>query len=266
MTLTTTDTFITTPHGNLFSRSWLPPHPTSQEKILLIHDSLGCVDLWRDFPAQLSLATNLPVIAYDRLGFGRSSPSTTPLPFTFIRDEAIHTIPHILAQLHLNKIILFGHSTGGSMAVTTAAHHPSACTALITISAQSYVEERTLHGVRTGQREFAKPDLFARLQKYHGAKAQWVLDSWTKTWLSPDYANWTLDDDLVKVTCPTLAIHGDQDEYGSVENANRIARLTSGPSRTLILPGFGHFPHRENPQRILAELTTFIIQSALSPL
>lgn len=260
MTLTTTDTPITTPHGKLFSRRWQPSTP--QEKtILLFHDSLGCIDLWRDFPAQLALATNLPVVAYDRLGFGRSDPFPAKLPFTFIRDEALHFVPHIIAQLHLTNLILFGHSTGGSMAAATAAHHPSISTALITMSSQSYVEEFTLDGVRTGEREFAKPDLFARLVKYHGAKARWVLDSWTQTWLSPEYANWTLDEDLRKITCPTLAIHGDQDEYGSNEHAHRIARLTSSPSRALILPGFGHFPHREDPTRILDEISRFLAHS-----
>lgn len=258
--LTTTDTTITTPHGNLFSRRW-QPHTNQEQTILLFHDSLGCVELWRNFPAQLAHATNLPVIAYDRLGFGRSSPSPTPLPLTFIRDEATHTIPHIIAQLHLTKLILFGHSVGGAMAVATAAQHPSICTALITESAQSFVEDPTLAGVRAGEKEFSHPDRFARLQKYHGAKAQWVLDSWTKTWLSFDYANWTLDEDLRGVRCPTLAIHGDRDEYGTIEHANRIARLTSGPSRTLILPGFGHIPHRQDPERIFTELKTFLAQS-----
>ena len=263
MNVAISDSWIATELGTVFARSWRPAGLSSDrgETILLFHDSLGCVELWRDFPAQLAMATGRSVVAYDRLGFGRSDAHDGRLAFSFIRDEAAHGVPLILKELRIDRIIPFGHSVGGAMAVATAAQHPERCVVVITESAQSFVEDRTLAGVRAGQAEFQRPDRFERLVRYHGAKARWVLDSWTETWLAPEFAGWNLDEDLRGVTCDTLALHGDQDEYGSVAQPERIARLTKGRSRAVILEGCGHVPHREDPKRVLSEVTHFLARS-----
>lgn len=251
---------IATGRGTLFARTWTPPGSRARPgvTILLFHDSLGCVELWRDFPARLAAATGLRVAAYDRLGFGRSDPYAGALSPTFVRDEASTVVPRVCDALQVGAMIPFGHSVGGGMAIATAAHDPARCVAVVTEAAQAFVEDRTLAGIRSARAEFERPGQVDRLARYHGAKARWVLDAWIETWLAPAFAGWTLDDDLRGVHCPVLALHGDRDEYGSVEHPRRIARLVRGPSRAVILDGCGHVPHREHPARVLDEVARFL--------
>ena len=244
----------------MFARTWVPlsrRHDASAT-FLLFHDSLGCVELWRKFPEQLAIATGRSVLAYDRPGFGRSDPHPERLDFTFIRDEAVSVVPALLDVFELDAIIPFGHSVGGGMAISTAARFPQRCAAVITESAQALVEELTLAGVRAARDQFERPGQLQRLARYHGDKARWVLDAWVETWLDPGMAGWCLDDTLRGVHCPTLALHGDEDEFGSVEHPQRIARLTQGPARAVILEACGHVPHREQPTRVLDEVTDFL--------
>jgi len=258
--VTAADHRIDAERGTLFARAWAPTdvHRDPGATILLFHDSLGCVDLWRDFPQQLVVATRRSVVAYDRLGFGRSDEHPGRLPLTFIRDEAATVVPCLCDALGLDVIVPFGHSVGGGMAIATAARWPERCAAVVTESAQSFVEDRTRAGLEAARVEFARPGQLERLARYHGAKARWVLDAWIETWLSPEFAEWRLDEDLRRVRCPVLALHGDQDEYGSPEHPGRIAGLVHGPSKAVILEGCGHVPHREQPTRVLEEVTRFL--------
>jgi len=258
--VTATDHRIGTEQGALFARRWVPQDASrdAPAPIVLFHDSLGCVALWRDFPEQLAASTRRSVVAYDRLGFGRSDAHPGLLSLTFIRDEAETLVPRLCDALGLGTIVPFGHSVGGGMAIATAARWPDRCAALVTESAQSFVEDRTRAGLEAARVEFARPGQIERLARYHGAKARWVLDAWIETWLSPEFADWHLDDDLRRVRCPALAIHGDQDEYGSAEHPGRIARLTQGPAKAVILEGCGHVPHREQPARVLADVVEFL--------
>lgn len=260
MTVTASDHWITTEKGTLFARRWTPPglRADRDATLLLFHDSLGCVELWRDFPEQLAIATGRSVVAYDRLGFGRSEAYPSSLALTFIRDEAASVVTRICESLGLQAIIPFGHSVGGGMAVATAACLPERCAAVIAESAQSFVEDRTLAGLRTAQAEFERPGQVERLERYHGEKAGWVLEAWLGTWLASAFAGWCLDDDLAGVHCPAFVLHGDQDEYGSLQHPERIVRLIPSASRAVILEGCGHVPHREQPTRVLDEVTRFL--------
>ncbi len=253
-------TWIATEQGRLFARVWAPSDLRSDTDapILLFHDSLGCVELWRDFPEQLAVATRRSVIAYDRLGFGQSDAHPGTLPLTFIRDEGATVVPQTCEALGIDAFIAFGHSVGGGMAIATASRWPERCAAVVTEAAQTFVEDRTVAGLRAARSDFDRPSQLERLARYHGAKARWVLDAWIETWLSPEFAEWRLDDDLRRVRCPALALHGDQDEYGSAEHPGRIAHLTQGPSKAVILEGCGHVPHREQPARVLAEVAGFL--------
>lgn len=259
MPVTASEHWIGTKRGSLFAKSWTPSGARpAAATILLFHDSLGCVELWRDFPEQLARATAMRVVAYDRLGFGRSDAFPGVLSTTFIQDEAELVVPRVRDELRLASLVPFGHSVGGGMAVATAARHGDACVALVTESAQSFNEQRTLDGVLAARVAFAQPGQLERLTRYHGDKARWVLDAWTETWLSPAFAQWTLDNELREVRCPTLAIHGDADEFGSALHPERIASLVTGPARALLLAGCGHVPHREQPERVLDEVVRFL--------
>lgn len=255
-----TDYWIGTGRGKLFARRWAPttePNP-GDPTFILFHDSLGSVELWRDFPEQLAAATNRRVVAYDRLGFGKSDPFPGTLPLSFTRDEAATSIPHLREALGIDAMIPFGHSVGGSMAIATAAAWPEHSAAAITESAQSFIEPHTLDGIRAAKASFAHPGRVERLARYHGDKARWVLEAWIETWLDPAFANWNVDEDAAGVRCPLLVLHGDRDEYGSLEHPRRIGRLAGGPTRVVIMDGVGHVPHREQPARVLAEITQFL--------
>jgi pimeloyl-ACP methyl ester carboxylesterase len=254
----TADHFVDTPSGRMFARIWTPASPAHDTPIVLIHDSLGCVELWRDFPARLCNGTRLGVIAYDRLGFGRSDPRTDRLSPSFIRDEADIFLPRLLHHWSIDRFVPFGHSVGGGMAIQCGVLHPQACPAIITEAAQTFSEEITLLGVAAAQSEYQEPERFARLRKYHGDKAAWVLSAWIDTWLSPEFSTWNLRSELSQLRSPLLALHGDRDEFGSPEHLE-VARRTSGAAVTThLLEGIGHVPHRERPERVVDLVARFL--------
>lgn len=249
---------LDTPAGGLHAARWRPNTPEApRSPIVLLHDSLGCVALWREFPARLAAASGREVIAYDRAGYGKSTPYPGPQPASFIVDEA-EVFRTLRKQLGLERFVTLGHSVGGAMAVEIAGQHADGCEALITVAAQASIEPRTLAGIREAEQAFQSPAAMARLAKHHGDKADWVLRAWVDTWHSEAFAGWTLDNALQRVSCPTLAIHGEHDEYGSRAQPQRIASLTPGPAKPHILTDCGHVPHRECPERLIAALLPFL--------
>lgn len=245
---------------SLFVRRW-QPHTVHGTAIVLLHDSLGSVEQWRDFPAQLAEHTARPVIAYDRWGFGRSAPRNDTLAPDFIAQEGQIWIPRLTHALQLQAYVLFGHSVGGSMALHAAAMASRACVGVVTESSQPYIEAKTREGIMQAKQAFADPAQFARLEKWHGARARWVLDAWTETWLSPAFRDWNLTPWLHQVHCPVLALHGDSDEFGSTAFADHIAEQVSGAARAVILEHCGHVPHRQYPQQVLAHVQAFFAAS-----
>lgn len=255
--VTMEESWVATEAGRLFVAQW---HATGSDlaPIVLLHDSLGCVALWRDFPAHLARETGRRVIAYDRLGFGRSDPNPRALDAHFVHEEARGGFRRVREALAIDAFVAFGHSVGGGMAIACAAAWPEACRALITESAQTFVEDRTVQGIVDARQSFAQPGQVERLHRYHGDKAQWVLHAWTDTWLAPGFADWNLDDALRSVRCPVLALHGDQDEFGSSRHPQRIAELTGGRATVHLMDGCGHVPHREQPARVLDLVTGWL--------
>lgn len=249
--------FLSVPGGKLYVRSWRPADTPDEPPLILLHDSLGCVDLWREFPERLAEQLGRPVIAYDRLGFGRSSQRQGVPSSNFIDEEARDYFPLIKQQLSLHTYTLLGHSVGGSMALHIAASDPD-CQAVVTMSAQAFVEDLTLQGIREAQQGFAQPGQMARLEKWHGDKAAWVLSAWTETWLSGAFTDWSLAPVIGKVTCPVLAIHGDRDEYGSQAFPAFISTHTAGPAMMKIIENCGHVPHRETPETVIDAVEAFL--------
>lgn len=246
------ETRIDGDQGRLFAKRWDPVEQdtAAHSPLILLHDSLGSVELWRDLPEHLALALARPVITYDRLGFGKSDPHPGVLGVDFIRDEAITGFRDLKAALGFGRFAAFGHSVGGGMAVGIAAAYPDECEALVTMSAQAFVEDRTLAGIRAARQAFAEPGQVDRLRRYHGDKAPWVLAAWIDRWLAPEFAGWNLDRELPRVRCANLVLHGNHDEYGSVRHPQRIAELATGPS-TLHIGDWGHVPYREDPLAVV---------------
>lgn len=252
-----TDTFIETPDGRLFARFWGSVGRPEAPTIILFHDSLGSVDQWRDFPCKLAAATGRPVIAYDRLGFGRSDPNPRRLEPDFVRNEASAGLAHIREAFAVDHMILFGHSVGGGMAIASGATFATETDAVITLAAQAFVEDRTIAGIEQAREMFRDEKQIGRLARYHGGKTLWVLDAWIETWLAPAFADWCLDDDLRRLNCPILALHGDLDEYGSRAHPDRIAALAGGGAQEVLLTDCHHMPHREMPDEVLRLVRDF---------
>ena len=253
------DRWVTHAHGRIFVRTWSDRTVESgRAPIILLHDSLGSVELWRDFPARLAAGTGRAVIAYDRLGFGQSDARSDVLTPAFVAAEADTCFAAVRAQFGIERFVVFGHSVGGAMAIHCAARFEEDCEALITESAQAFVEERTLDGIRAAKAQFADAEQFGRLEKYHGDKATWVLDAWTGTWLSAQFAAWSLEAVLARVSVPTLAIHGGEDEYGSTRHPALIAEWSKADVRIEILPQLHHLPHREQPEMVAGLVCDFL--------
>lgn len=258
--------WVQTPEGRVFVRTYLPPERSglALAPIVLFHDSLGCVALWRDFPAALARATGRPVLAYDRLGFGRSDARpdplmALPLAKSFVEEEALQTFPILKAALGLDRFIAFGHSVGGGMAAFCAKHQPAHCLGLITESAQAFVEERTLAGVLEAKAGFSDPTQLERLGRYHpDGKARWVLDAWTETWLSPSFADWTLREAMQALPCPHLALHGSEDEFGSTRHPELLQQWSGGKTQVQLIEGCKHVPHREREAEVMTRVQTFL--------
>jgi pimeloyl-ACP methyl ester carboxylesterase len=256
------DVWAQTPNGRIFVRVWNPANTGTNEAdkspIVLFHDSLGCVELWRSFPRALGKSTGRRIIAYDRLGHGKSDPLGKGTALNFIREEAEFYFPIIRDQLNIKKFVAFGHSVGGAMAVHCAGKFADACVALITESTQSFVDDKVIHGLNEAKKQFQKPEQFERLRKYHGDKAERVLNNWLEIWLSADFASWSLKPVLPSVTCDLLVIHGKDDEYGTTKQPQLIASLASGPSQVELLAGTHHIPHREQEKTVVGLVADFL--------
>ena len=248
---------ISMPHGQIYAKQW-QIEGSLKAPIILLHDSLGCVALWRDFPAQLAQVTQRSVIAYDRLGFGQSSIHPSQLKLDFVVDEATHAFQAVLQAFDIDQFVVLGHSVGGGMAVACAATYPKQCVALITEAAQAFNELKTKQGIQAAAESFQEPEQVARLAKYHADKAQWVLDAWINTWLSEGFATWHLEQEAAQIQAPSLILHGEYDEYGSNAHPQRFAAHIGALATVKILEGCHHVPHKEQPDYVLKTIQDFL--------
>lgn len=259
---TTYDLRVSTGQGEMFVRQWTPvasaSHLIDLSPVVLFHDSLGCVALWKDLPELLCVATGRKIIAYDRLGYGRSDKHRGKCKLTFIEDQAKHFFPCVKEALQIERFVVLGHSVGGAMATLCAGHFPEDCQALVTLSAQAFVEENTQSGIRQAQQLFASPDVIQKLEAYHGSKASWALNAWFEIWLSSGFAGWQIEDHVSELSFPVLAIHGHDDEYGSSVHPLRYIALTNNEQRLILLSNCKHFPHREHPGKVISAVSDFL--------
>lgn len=257
MTATAENLSLASPDAALFATRWTPSGPGAGAPVLLLHDSLGCAALWRTFPARLAQATGRVVLAYDRWGFGGSPARADRLRRDFVVEEGARVVPALLDALGWSRVALVGHSVGGGMAVEAAAALGDRCEAIVTIAAQSMLEKETRDGVAAAGRDLDAPGGLDRLKRYHGEKSRWVVDAWTKTWLAPDFADYSLDQALPRITAPLLAIHGERDEYATLAQPARIAQ-GAPRGRMHVIEGGGHVLHREREEELVAAIAGFL--------
>lgn len=241
---------------SIFFKRWIVP-ASHKTPIILLHESLGSVELWKSFPQRLAEFLQREVIAYDRLGFGKSSP-LEKLSLNFITEEAQTTFAAVLQHLEIDQFIVMGHSVGGGMTAVIAAIYPDRCKAAITISAQSMVEEITRQGIKDAETNFCNEQFIKKLAKFHGDKAEWVLRAWIDTWLSPSFRNWNIDAYISKIECPLLVIHGEHDEYATLSQPERLIQLANGYKELKILKDCGHFPHKEKETEVITTIQSFL--------
>ncbi|UYZ57863.1 alpha/beta fold hydrolase [Hymenobacter latericus] len=232
------------------------PRPT----LVFLHDSLGCIRLWRDFPARLAAATGCPALVYDRRGYGQSSAFADEARTNRYLEQEAPVLRQVLDACQLEQAILFGHSDGGSIALLAAALHPERVVGVITEGAHVFVEDLTLAGIRAAQQQYRSTNLPERLARYHGSKTDAVFRAWAGTWLAPAFRSWNIESYLPRVQCPLLVLQGEADEYGTAAQVQAIARQAGGPARSVLLPGAAHTPHKEAPTETLQLATDFVRQ------
>ena len=226
--------------------------------LVFLHEGLGSIALWRDFPTRLCQRLGLPGLAYDRWGHGQSEPLDRPRDLRYLHDEAELFLPELLATMAVECPVLIGHSDGGTIALLYAARFPDRPPAIVTEAAHVFVEDITVAGIRAAGRAYAETDLATRLVRYHGERTDSLFRAWHDRWLSPDFRTWNIEAELATVTCPTLVLQGDADQYGTPAQVEAIARAVSGPAETALLPGVGHTPHQEAPGQVLGLIETFL--------
>ncbi|RYJ42404.1 alpha/beta fold hydrolase [Flavobacterium beibuense] len=243
--------------GNNLNYHYKNNYP-GRHTLVFLHDSLGCVELWRDFPDKLAELTQCNVLVYDRLGYGKSDAMPdVPRPITYMEPQA-DALHDLLAALNISSPILFGHSDGGTIALLTAAKYPETITAVIAEAAHIFVEEITLNGIRAAAQAYKNTNLKQRLEKYHGANTDILFRAWTQTWTRHDFKDWNITGFLPAITCPLLVIQGTDDEFGSLEQVNGIVNNVSGRVEKQLLPATGHTPHKETPEETLRLSAAFI--------
>lgn len=228
--------------------------------LVFLHDSLGSVQLWRDFPEQLASATQCNILIYDRLGYGKSMPMPTHIRAVDYMLHEADMLNELLAALEIEDAILFGHSDGGSIALLTASRHPKRIKALICEAAHIFVEEVTLKGIREAMEAYKTTDLGERLKKYHGDKVDTLFKAWTETWTRDDFRSWNIEPLLKNIKCPLLFIQGTDDEYGTMDQVDKTIAQVSGTAIKFAVPDAKHTPHKENTTAVLKQATDFILK------
>ena len=226
--------------------------------IVFLHDALGAISLWRDLPERLCAAAGRDGLVYDRLGYGRSDPWPVSPGLDFFDVESRQALPEVLRQAGVSRPILFGHSDGATIALLFAAAFPDVPAAIVAVAGHVFIEEETVAGVEEATVAWRTTDLPARLARHHGANAESVFRFWSETWRDPAFRGFSAVEAIRPIRCPLLVLQGEKDEYASAAQVEAIASAVSGPVRTVLLPGLGHFPHREDPERVIAETARFL--------
>lgn len=252
----TLETFSLTVLGHEIEVGRAGPPEGAAHALVCLHEGLGSLSHWRDWPARLSAATGRTVYAYSRPGYGRSTP-LRPYEPDFLEREARETLPAVLQALGTIRPVLYGHSDGASIALLYASAYPRAVRALIVEAPHVFVEDCTYHAIAA----FNDPARFAtlcqRLSRHH-ADAAGVLRRWRDVWLSPGFRSWRCDDALSAITCPTLLIQGLADKYGTLAHIDAVASAVMGPVSQLVLGNVGHSPHREAADDVLRAVHSFL--------
>ena len=255
------DARLTIAGQSLEYRCWGPP-PTQAPTLVLLHEGLGCVALWRDVPERLAACTGMGVVAYSRAGYGASDTAALPRPLDYQTQEGTKVLGAVLQALGVQSCVLMGHSDGATIAAIYAGSVPDLTVrGLILIAPHFFTEPQGLEAIAQAGEAYRAGDLRAKLAKYH-ADVDTAFFGWHDVWRHPDFASWNVADVIDHWRIPVLAIQGTEDPYGSLAQIEEIATRIYSPLETCLLEGCGHAPHIERPQAVDAAITEFCARLA----
>lgn len=236
--------------------------PNSDKPTLVfLHEGLGCLEMWKEFPEQLCQATGLNGFVYERIGFGQSAPlGLVPRPLDYLEHEGSVVLPAVLQQAGIERPLLVGHSDGGSIALVYAATHPDKPVGAITEAAHVFVEDVTIKGIEEAGVLYRTTNLKQKLERYHFDNTEKAFMGWYKTWLTPAFKQWNMEAMLPDITCPLLVIQGVDDEYGTQHQVQSIVENSSGPATPLMVPNCAHIPHFQSQDAVKKAMSDFIQQ------
>lgn len=262
MTLQQTDQQVSVGHGVCLSVRWWrhEAQDPSRPVIIMLHEALGCIAMWKDVPELLAQQSGCDVLVYERRGYGGSTPISLPRPDDYLVEEGEVWLPKLLDALSLQRVILLGHSDGGSVALIAAALLQEQVVGLITAAAHIYIDHLTTAGIQEAVERYQTTDLPERLARYHGDRTELLFRAWSETWLRKrkypmDYRPW-----LGAITAPALIIQGIDDQYGVPEQVTDICKGIGSGAQPLFLPACGHVPHLEAKAPFLEAVNGFIRQ------
>jgi pimeloyl-ACP methyl ester carboxylesterase len=233
------------------------PSPEAAPTILMLHEGLGCVALWRDFPQRLARATGFGVLAYSRAGYGGSDPVALPRPLDYMTREAHETLPALIDAVGLRRGILLGHSDGASIATIYAGSREDfRIRGLVLMAPHFFTEESGLAAITAARETYASGELRARLGKYH-RNVDNAFRGWNDAWLDPGFRQWNIAEAIDYLRVPVLAIQGADDQYGTLAQIETIESRIYSPIDIEILQGCKHSPHIERPAETLAAIADF---------
>jgi pimeloyl-ACP methyl ester carboxylesterase len=242
--------------------AWIARERVDAPLMVFLHEGLGSLAMWKDFPELLCDALGCRGLVYSRPGYGRSTPRAASEAWEpdFMHRQAHEVLPALLQALGLgtasDKPWLFGHSDGGSIALLYAARFPERVAGLVVLAPHIVVEDRSVASIEQARTAYIESDLPQRLARYHD-DADSAFWGWMRIWLDPRFRAWSIEDEIVNIACPVLAVQGIDDEYGTLEQVRGIARRVP-QTELLELPACAHSPHRDQPGPLIAAVTGFV--------
>ena len=233
------------------------PEPDAAPTLVLLHEGLGCAEMWGDFPEKLSAATGCGVFAYSRVGYGRSSPATLPRHLDFMHVEARAILPQVLDAIGFRKGLLVGHSDGASIAaIYSGSVQDHRVCGLVLMAPHFIVEDVTIASIREIRHSYDTTDLRARFARWHD-DADATVRGWTDVWMTNDYHAWDIQEDLAYIRVPILILQGEHDHYGTARQIEIAREECYCPVDALLVPDIKHVPHREAPEITLKAIADF---------
>lgn len=244
--------------GRTLETQWWGPGPDAPATLLLLHEGLGCVALWRDFPEALAAATGCGVFAYSRFGYGGSDTVTLPRPLSYMHDEAVEVLPAVLDAAGVRRAVLIGHSDGGTIAAIHAgAVRDSRVVGAVLMAAHFFVEEMNIASIRAIKEHYEQGDLRARLRRYH-RDVDVAFRGWNDAWLDPRFRSFDITEEVARIRVPILALQGADDPYGSDEQLRVLERVARCSVETRLIEGSRHSPHLEARDATMEAIVPFV--------